>query len=126
MEDENLTELENSIKSYFGVLNNDELKSITSLFKIEKLNKGDFFLETNKKCNRLSFIQSGYLRIFSETENKETTQWISTKGYFVTDLSSFIFDQPARWTIQALTETTIYTIKKKEYKNFHEIVKQWS
>ncbi|WP_313580958.1 Crp/Fnr family transcriptional regulator [Chishuiella sp.] len=126
MEDKNLTELEYSIKSYFGVLNNDELKSITSLFKIEKLNKGDFFLETNKKCNRLSFIQSGYLRIFLETENKEITQWISPKGYFVTDLSSFIFDKPARWTIQALTETVIYTIEKKEYEKLNKIVKQWN
>ena len=29
------------------------------------------------------------------------------KGYFVTDLSGFIFNQPARWTIQALTDVEI-------------------
>ena len=109
-----MTELELSIKSYFGIIDAEELSAITSLFSLEKLNKGDYFLKTNRKCERLSFIQSGFLRIFIDSENKEITQWISTKGYFVTDLSSFIFDQPARWTIQALTDVEIYTIKKSE------------
>lgn len=126
MEDNNLTELKHCIQSNFGDLDNEELIAITSLFKIEKLKKGDFFLEVNQKCKRLSFIQSGYLRIFIETENKEITQWISPKGYFITDLSSFIFDKPAKWTIQALTDTIIYTIDKNEYTKLNEILPKWN
>lgn len=91
-----MTELELSIKSYFGIIDPEELSSIASLFQLELLKKGDYFLNTNKECDRLSFVQSGFLRIFFETEDREITQWISTKGYFVTDLSGFIFDQPAR------------------------------
>lgn len=121
-----MTELELSIKSYFGIIDSEELTAITSLFSLEKLNKGDYFLKTNRKCERLSFIQSGFLRIFLDTENKEITQWISTKGYFVTDLSSFIFDQPARWTIQALTDVEIYTIKKSEYDKIKTVISKWA
>lgn len=121
-----MTELELSIKSYFGIIDSEELSAITSLFNLETMKKGDYFLKTNKKCERLSFIQSGFLRIFIETETKEITQWISTKGYFVTDLSSFIFNQPARWTIQALTDIEIYTIKKSEYDKIKTVIPKWT
>ncbi|MBG0506322.1 Crp/Fnr family transcriptional regulator [Elizabethkingia anophelis] len=120
-----MTELELSIKSYFGIIDAEELSSIASLFQLELLKKGDYFLNTNKECDRLSFVQSGFLRIFFETEDKEVTQWISTKGYFVTDLSGFIFNQPARWTIQALTDVEIYTIRKSEYEKIKIIIPRW-
>ncbi|PSD43886.1 hypothetical protein C7E23_11590 [Elizabethkingia anophelis] len=59
-----MTELELSIKSYFGIIDAEELSSITSLFQLELLKKDDYFLNTNKECDRLSFVQSGFLRIF--------------------------------------------------------------
>lgn len=121
-----MTELEISIKTYFGIIEPQDLKEITSLFQLEILKKGDYFLKTNKRCDRLSFLQKGFLRIFLETEKKEVTQWISTQGYFVTDLSSFIFEKPARWTIQALTDTEIYTIKKSDYDNIKNIIPKWA
>jgi|SRR5690554_660943 CRP-like cAMP-binding protein len=120
-----MTELENSIQSHFGIIDSEELSAITSFFQYETLKKGDYFLKTNRKCERLSFLQSGFLRIFRETDQKEVTQWISTKGYFVTDLASFIFNQPARWTIQALTDVTLYTIKKSEYDKIQTVVPSW-
>lgn len=61
-----MTELELSIKSYFGIIDAEELSSIASLFQLELLKKGDYFLNTNKECDRLSFVQSGFLRIFSK------------------------------------------------------------
>lgn len=121
-----MTEFEISLEQHFGIVDTEELKAITSLFEPELLKKGDFFLETGKKCDRLSFIQSGFLRVFLETETKEITQWISTKGYFITDLSSFIFDQPARWTIQALTDVAIFSIRKSEYDKINTVIPKWA
>lgn len=121
-----MTELESSIRSYFGIIEPTELKSITSLFRLETFDKGHYVLKTNKKCERLSFVQSGLLRIFTETESKDVTQWISTKGTFVTDLSSFIFNSPSRWTIQTLTDTELYTINKDEYEKIKNSLPQWS
>ncbi len=119
-----MTELEQYIKSYFGVKQND-LEHIVSLFKLTELKKGDYFLKTGGSCNKLSFIKSGLLRIYVSTKDKEVTQWISTKGYFVTDLSSLIFDTPARWTIQALTDVELYTISKEEYNKIGKLIVQW-
>jgi CRP-like cAMP-binding protein len=120
-----MTELENSITSYFGKIPPEDLQTIVSFFKQETIKKNDYFLKTGKSCEKLSFVQSGFLRIFVETEKKDVTQWISTKGYFVTDLSSFVFGSPARWTIQALTDTTVQTIYKEDYQKLNELVPQW-
>lgn len=120
-----MTELEHSIQSYFGELQPGDMETIVSLFKPETIKKGDYFLQSGKQCEKLSFVQSGYLRVFVETEKKEITQWISTQGYFITDLSAFLFEQPARWAIQALTDTEIVTIDKKDYLELDRMVPRW-
>ena len=65
------------------------------------------------------------MRVFTTTQNKEVTQWISTKGYFITDLSSMTFNTPSRWTIQALTNTELFTIDRKSYHSLHSVIPQW-
>lgn len=120
-----MTELEQYIKSYFGVSQND-LEHIAALFKPTTLKKDDYFLKTGKSCNQLSFIKSGLLRIYVNQDGKEITQWISTTGYFVTDLSSLIFNTPARWNIQALSDTELYTISKDDYLKIGNVINQWN
>jgi CRP-like cAMP-binding protein len=119
-------ELEQYIKSYFGVVQSDELKEISSLFKLTTVKKGEYFLKTGKQSNELSFIQSGLFRVFVTTQEKEITQWISSKGYFVVDLSSFVFGTPARWTIQALVNTKLYTISKEDYNRIGTLIPKWN
>lgn len=120
-----MTELEQYIKSYFAIVNNDDLETIVSLFKWTTIEKGDFLLKPGKHCDKLSFVQSGLLRLFVITEHKEVTQWISSKGYFATDLSSFIFETPSRLQIQALVDTEVYSITKDDYKKMGELVPRW-
>ncbi|TAF75630.1 MAG: hypothetical protein EAZ53_05885 [Bacteroidetes bacterium] len=74
-----MSELELYIKSYFGVVSENDLKSIVSLFNSKTILKGEYFLKTGNKCDKLSFVQSGLLRIFVQTQDKEVTQWISEK-----------------------------------------------
>jgi CRP/FNR family transcriptional regulator, anaerobic regulatory protein len=121
-----MTELEQYIQSYFGIVEKEDLQKIVSLFTSTPIKKGTFVLKTGKQCDKLSFVQSGLLRIFANTEEKEVTQWISTKGYFSTDLSSFIFETPARWNIQALVDTELYSISKADYKTIRTFVPKWN
>lgn len=120
-----MTELEQYINSYFGVVDAEEIATIGSLFQSTSIKKGDYFLKTGSYCNQLSFIQSGMLRIFVSAEDKEITQWISTQGYFVTDLSSFVFQTPARWNIQALTDTELFTIGRADYQKIGAELPKW-
>lgn len=120
-----MTALEQQIKTYFGVLHPDELHTIGSFFRSSALKKGDFLLQEGRRCDQLSFIQSGLLRIYALADGKEITQWISTPGYFVTDLSAFIFESPARWSIQALTDVEILSISRENYKRLPQVVPKW-
>lgn len=119
-----MSELENYIQTYFGV-SNDELLKISSFFKPVSLAKGDFFLRSGRYSERLGFVQSGILREFVLVENKEVTKWISTNGYFAVDLASFMFRQPARWSIQALTDCELFVIDLDDYKRIGQQVPLW-
>jgi len=112
------------LKTYLNVSEN-ELDACSSLFKLENVKKNDFLLHTGQYAKKLSFIQDGFIRLYVNENGKEVTQWISTKGYFVTDLSSFIFNNPARWNIQALTDIEIFSINKADYEKLTSILPHW-
>jgi CRP/FNR family transcriptional regulator, anaerobic regulatory protein len=67
-----MSELEQYIKSYFAILDEDSLR-IAQLFHSQEIKKGDFFLKSGRNCEKLSFIQSGLLRVFVITADKEVT-----------------------------------------------------
>lgn len=121
-----MNDLAKNITHHFGQLTNEELTLISSYFHQELIKKGDYSLRTGQYCQKMSFVQNGLLRIFVHTEKKEVTQWITTPQYFVTDLNSFIFQQPARWNIQALTDVELWTITHSDYKKLENILPQWS
>lgn len=121
-----MTDLEQYIKSYFEVIELDKLNKISSLFKSTILKKGDYILTKGQRCNTFFFLQTGFLRIYALNDGKEVTQWISSKGYFGTDLASFFYDNPSRWNIQALVDTEIYEISKSDYNKIGEIIPKWN
>ena len=119
-----MTTLEKNIQLYFGVPNS-ELNKISSFFEPLQLKKNDYFLKEGKKSDQLAFVQSGILREFFVKEDKEITKWISTQGYFVVDLAGFLFGQPARWNIQAITDCELYVISRKHYNELNTTVQKW-
>ncbi len=119
-----MNNLNNFLKLYFN-LENDDVENIACLFEQETLKKNNYFLHKDKVCRKLSFIKNGILRIYSLADGKEVTQWIATDGYFISDLDSFTFGNPARWNIQALTETTVYTITKGSYDKVEALIPTW-
>lgn len=121
-----MKEIEQYIQTYFGIGGKD-LSPIGALFEEKEIKKNDFLLRTGQYAKSLSFVTEGFLRIYASNGNgeKEITQWITTKGMFVTDLSSLIFDTPSRWNIQALSDCRLYSIPKEKYQNINQIVDNW-
>lgn len=114
------------IKANFGQLKDDELTKVLSYFHEEELFKNEIFTKTGSYCDRLSIIKSGLLRVYTVIDAKEITQWISTKNYFITEISSFFFNQPNRWTIQALTDIVLLTISKTNYEKLCQEFPRWN
>ena len=118
-------ELLDYVKSYFPVPAT-ELQTIAAAFRPATLNKDAFFLKEGKHCHQIAFLRSGLVRIYRMADDgREVTQWVSTQGYFVTDLASFVFDAPGRWNIQALTDCELYCIDRKDYLGLAKTVDKW-
>lgn len=113
------------LKDTFEVPSQD-VDAIVTSFAEEELGKGDFFLKIDQRCDKLSFIQSGIVRVYAFKDGKEVTQWIGDAGYFMTDLTSFILNIPARWQIQALTDVKMLSLKKSDYLTFENTIPQWN
>jgi len=116
--------LETYLSTYFNI-KATEMEATVSLFKPISIKKNDYLLKTGQFCNQLCFIKDGIVRIYANENGKEVTQWISTKGYFVTDLASFLFHQPARWNLQAISDCELFSIKQSDYEQLSQIVPQW-
>lgn len=120
-----MNELETYIHHYFAVTQAD-VQRISAFFKPVQLAKGEHFLKTGRYADRLGFVQSGLIREYITTADGDITKWISTKGYFVVDLSSFVFGQPARWNIEALTDCELYVVSQEDYRKIKDVVSGWA
>jgi len=117
-------ELRNYIQGFFGVAP-EEVDKVISFFDPIELKRGEYFLRRGQLSNRLGFLQSGIIREYLAINDKEVTKWISTRGYFVVDLSSFVFEKPARWHIQALTDCELYVINQENYRSINRVIPNW-
>lgn len=120
-----MKEFNEIIKNNFGNLTKEETQILRSYFYEEKLTKNVFFTQTGKYCNKLSLIKSGLLRIYRLSDGKEITQWISTPNYFITEISSFFFNQPSRLSIQALSNVELLTINREDYSKLSNTLPKW-
>jgi CRP-like cAMP-binding protein len=113
----------------FISLNEDEKELFQKIVTVQSLTKNSFFIREGQICNRVAFVESGILRHFYYTEDKiEVTRWVSLKNTFSTSFASFIRDTPSHENIQAIQDSIILTISKKDwqtlcdqYPTFHEI-----
>lgn len=119
-----MNDLELQIKQFFGVNPND-LQHMMSKFEEDFLPKNTDFVRSGHFCDKLSFVKSGYLRVYAESNGKEVTQWIASPGYFIADLASLTFDVPARFTIEALSDAKLYTITKADYRSLGNELPKW-
>lgn len=68
----------------------------------------------------LYYVKSGSLRIFLLEEEEEQTIRFGYKNNLIAALDSFLNDQPSDFYIQALKQTTVKQLSKKEYLSFIE------
>ncbi len=120
-----MTDLAQYINAYFETPD-EESKRIAALFKVEHLKRNEFHTVLGTRHGKLSFVKSGFLRVYKQTEKKEVTQWISSAGEFVTELGSIMFEQPARFNIQALTDCELFTLSYSDYQLIGSQVDNWA
>lgn len=117
--------LHSHIAAYFGIENRSHIELIVDMFREEHLAKGDYFVEAGRRCDRLSFIRSGLTRTYIEQEDREVTQWIGYPETFITDLGSWVFERPARWHIQAITDLEVLSMYRSDFVRLANLIPEW-
>lgn len=118
-------ELKEALIDLFDVSSPDAA-FIASKFKAESLSKQDYLLREGQYSRKLSFIASGLLRFYVQTERAEVTQWIGGPSYFATDIAAFLFGTAARWNIQALTDVKLWSLSETEYRELEQHFPDWN
>ena len=101
------------------------IPKIIAFYHEETLPKNDFLVKKGQYCSKLCFIENGYLRFFTRSEKKTITHWIFGKDQLITDVASFFLQEPAKWNIQALTDTSVYTLTSDNYQKLRREVPEW-
>jgi CRP-like cAMP-binding protein len=104
---------------------NSELEIIQSKFHQVELKKGDFLVKAGQVCQYMAFVLDGYFRIYNLAKDEEITLWIAGPSSFVTDLSSFVYDEAAHWNIQCLSDTKMLRISRSDHHTLLNESEKW-
>ena len=117
-------ELEAIIANQIAV-DSENLQIIGKRFHRRQVKKGQLLLEAGKRCTEMYFVGTGYLRVYSLVDGMETTLWIGPQGTFITALASFIFEEPNKWNISAVTNCTLSVITRKDHFELLQLCPKW-
>ncbi|MEO6637339.1 MAG: Crp/Fnr family transcriptional regulator [Ginsengibacter sp.] len=104
------------LKLYFESVgfNDAESNRIINCFNKQQFEKGDYFVKEGKKSSQMGFIEEGQFQYFSISEQgEERTTYISLQNTFVASVLTYLTEMPARESIRALTNSTVWLIEKK-------------
>lgn len=97
-------------------LNNDEQQSLSTLLKSISVKKKAFLLEEGQVCKANYFVVKGCLRLyFIDIKGAEQTTQFAIENWWITDLTSFLFQKSSEFYIQAAENTEVIAIEHYNY-----------
>ena len=84
-------------------LNELEKQRINTALTLTVVQKKHRIVEQGNRCKKLYFVESGSLRAFNlGADGKESTIMFAVKDWWITDMNSFVNQNPALLSIEAL------------------------
>lgn len=102
-----------------------DVEIASNLFYEETIKKGDYYLRENQLCKKISFIESGLFRLFSNVNDIERNIYFFTENDFITDYFGFLTQTQSLRPIQALEDSVILSIKKEQLHELYSKSKKW-
>lgn len=104
-----------SIKEKISI-SKEEFDFCKTLFIPKKLRKRQYLLQEGDVCRYTSFVEKGMLRTFTVDEKgNEPILQFSMEGWWISDLYSFLTDEPSRYNIEALEDCELLLITKENW-----------
>jgi CRP/FNR family transcriptional regulator, anaerobic regulatory protein len=100
-----------SIKSIVS-LNKTEEDAFLAILEVKQFKKKEFLLQEGQICNKISFINSGCMRVFYNVDGIENTIQFFFGDSWYTDYTSFLTGQPTVENMQALEPCEVVQFSK--------------
>jgi CRP/FNR family transcriptional regulator, anaerobic regulatory protein len=108
-----ITQILQSINSIVQ-LNENQEEAFTKILEIKQFKKKSLLLQQGQVCSKISFINTGSMRLFYEVEGLENTVQFFFAGRWYTDYESFLTGQPTIENLQALENCEVIQFKKSD------------
>ena len=123
-----MTELLKQNISKHIALSDKELAAFCGLFKSKTVKKKHFLLREGEICKFEGFVTKGLFRVFHIDNNGfEQVLYFATENWWITDMDSFTNQKSSNLYIEALEESEVLLISKKNkefaYNNMPKIEK---
>ena len=123
-----MTELLKKNISNHIALSDSEMKAFCNLFQQKIIETKDFLLREGEVCKFEAFVTRGLFRVFHIDSNGfEQILYFAIENWWVTDIDSFTNQRPSQLFIEALEDSEVLLISKKDkefaYENLPKIEK---
>lgn len=122
-----MLQLEKNITAHIS-LSQNEMKSFCNLFEHKTIQKKSFLLREGEICRFEGFVIKGLFRVFHIDANGfEQVLYFACENWWITDIDSFTNEMPSQLFIEAIEDSEILVISKKDkefaYSNLPQIEK---
>lgn len=107
-------------------LSNEQLKLVLGYFHTARLAKEQYLVRDGEISHHINFVVKGCLRIFFIKEDgQEATRHLAFEGQFATGLASFISQKPSFECLQALEDTSLLRMERKDFYYLLNLIPAW-
>ena len=94
-------------------LTEEEQELIKTYLTLKKLRKKQYLLQEEDVCKCVAFVEKGALRLYKVNEDgSEHIVQFALEGQFLTDLYSFLTNEPSIYNIDAIEESELVLITR--------------
>lgn len=91
-----------------------DIDLIKIFFISKKLRKRQYLLNAGEVCHHLTFVAKGLLRSFSvDDSGKEHSMQFAREDGWISDMGSFITEEPATYNIEVLEDCELLMLRKE-------------
>ena len=100
-------------------LSEEELNALLPFVRSQQLRKGEFFVRQGEVCQKIAFIERGFLRLFHEVDGKDITRDITEENTFLSAMGSYITGEPSVENVQAINDCQLWVIQKGKLESLY-------
>ncbi|CAN5479862.1 Crp/Fnr family transcriptional regulator [soil metagenome] len=109
-------------------LSDNEMEEFCNLFQNKTVKKKNFLLREGEVCKFEGFVNKGTFRVYHIDKNgAEQILYFAIENWWITDIDSFTNERPSQLFIEALEDSEVLLISKKDkefaYANLPKIEK---